>query len=126
MYFDVATKTFNEETNEADKIAFVAANKTLTWQELKKLSDELCKTLEKANIPKGHPVLVYGDKEAFFLVAILSCYKMGLPFVPINNHLPEKRIEKIIEQTQSQAMIVAGSYTAIPPMPVIIISSSVK
>ena len=34
--------------------------------------------------------------------------------------MPEKRIEKIIEQTQSQAMIVAGSYTAIPPMPVII------
>ncbi len=99
MYFDVATKVFKEEDVEPSKISFVAADKTLTWQELKKLSDELCKTFEKTNIPKGHSVLVYGDKEAFFLAAILSCYRMDLPFVPINNHLPEKRIEKIIEQT---------------------------
>ncbi len=120
MYFDVATKSFKEESIEADKIIFVAADKTLTWQELKKLSDELCKTLEKTTVPKGHPVLVYGDKEAFFLAAILSCYRMGLPFIPINNHLPEKRIEKIIEQTQSQLMIVASNYTAIPQIPVTI------
>jgi D-alanine--poly(phosphoribitol) ligase subunit 1 len=120
MYFDVASKTFKDESIEADKIAFVTADKALTWLELKTLSDELCKTLEKTNVPKGHPVLVYGDKEAFFLAAILSCYRMGLPFVPINNHLPEKRIEKIIKQTQSQVMIVADNDAAIPQMPVTI------
>lgn len=120
MHFDVATKTFRDESTEADKIAFVAADKTVSWKELKKLSDEFCKTFEKTNIPKGQPVLVYGDKEAFFLASILSCYRMGLPFIPVNNHLPEKRIEKIIEQTQSKAMIVAGNYQTIPQMPVII------
>ncbi|HEX7414800.1 MAG TPA: AMP-binding protein [Bacteroidia bacterium] len=122
MYFDVATKKFREENVEANKIAFVAADKPLTWLELKALSDEICKTLEKTNVPKGHPVLVYGDKEAFFLVALLSCFRMGLPFIPVNNQLPEKRIEKIIEQTQSQLMLVASSYKAIPQMSVIIFS----
>jgi D-alanine--poly(phosphoribitol) ligase subunit 1 len=120
MYFNVATKAFKEENIDADKIAFVATDKSLTWQELKTLSDEVCKTLEKTNISKGDPVLVYGDKEAFFLAAILSCYRMGLPFVPINNHLPGKRIEKIIEQTQSQVMIGAGNYSAIPQIPIVI------
>ena len=120
MYFDVASKSFREENIEVDKIAFVAADKSIIWKELKVLSDKICETLIETTVPKGHPVLVYGDKEVFFLASILSCYRMGLPFVPINNHVPEKRIEKIIEQTHSKVMIVADNYSAIPQMPVII------
>jgi D-alanine--poly(phosphoribitol) ligase subunit 1 len=120
MRFDIATKTFREEDIEADKVAFVTADKIVTWKELKILSDELCKTIENTNVPKRHPVLVYGDKEAFFLAAILSCFRMSLPFIPVNNHLPEKRIEKIIEQTQSQVMIMVGDNTDNHQMPVII------
>jgi D-alanine--poly(phosphoribitol) ligase subunit 1 len=120
MYFDVATKTFKEENIEADKIAFVAADKNVTWGELKALSDKICETLVKTAMPKGHPILVYGDKEAFFLAAILSCYRMNLPFVPINNSLPKKRIEKIIEQTESRVLILCGDYKDAPSLPVII------
>ncbi|HXU27966.1 MAG TPA: AMP-binding protein, partial [Bacteroidia bacterium] len=120
MYFDVATKSFKEENIEASKIAFVAADKNVTWVELKTLSDKICESLKKTNAPKGSPVLVYGDKEAFFLAAILACYRLGLPFIPINNSLPKKRIEKIIEQTQSNMLIVAGNYEPALQMPVII------
>lgn len=120
MYFDVATKTFKEENTEATKIAFVAADKNVTWAELKNLSDKICDTLTKTNAPKGSPVLIYGDKEAFFLVAILACHQMGLPFIPINNSLPKKRIEKIIKQTQSNILIVAGNDMPDLQMPVLI------
>ncbi len=96
MYFDVASKTFQKENIEATKIVFVAADKNISWSELKALSDKICETLVNIGIPKGNPVLVYGDKEAFFLAAILSCYRMSLPFVPVNNSLPKNRIEKII------------------------------
>ena len=58
MYFNVATKAFKEENIDADKIAFVAADKSLTWKELKNLSDEICTALEKTTVPKGHPILV--------------------------------------------------------------------
>src|ERR1700751_6022782 len=120
MFFDVATKSFKEENIEANKIAFVAADKNLSWVELKNLSDKICETLKKTNAPKGSPVLVYGDKEAFFLAAILSCYQMGLPFIPVNNSLPKKRIEKIIEQTQSNMLIVTGDDVPDLQMPVTI------
>jgi D-alanine--poly(phosphoribitol) ligase subunit 1 len=109
MFFDVADKIFKEENIEATKIAFVAADKNVTWAELKNLSDKICDAIKKTGVLKGNPVLVYGDKEAFFLAAILACYQLGLPFVPVNNSLPKKRLEKIIEQTQSQVMIVAGN-----------------
>ena len=120
MYFDVATKTFKEENIEANKIAFVASDKNLTWTELKTLSNKIYEILKKINAPKGSSVLVYGDKEVFFLAAILACYRLGLPFMPINNSLPKKRIEKIIEQTQSNILIVAGDNVPDLQMPVII------
>ena len=120
MYFDVASKNFKEENIGSDKIAFIAADKNVTWSELKTLSDKICKTFINTGILKGNPVLVYGDKEAFFLAAILSCYRMGLPFVPLNNSLPKNRKEKIIEQTESEVMIVCGDHENIPETSVVI------
>ncbi|MEO8760260.1 MAG: AMP-binding protein [Bacteroidia bacterium] len=120
MFFDVATKTFKEESIDATKIAFVAADKNVTWSELKIISDSICKTLENASITKGNAILVYGDKGAFFLAAILSCYRMNLSFIPVNNSLPKNRIEKIIAQSESQALILCGDYCDVPTLPIII------
>jgi D-alanine--poly(phosphoribitol) ligase subunit 1 len=114
MRFDVATKLFIEENAGADKIAFAAADKDLSWSDLKILSDKICDAFKKINIPAGYPVLIYGDKEAFFLASILSCYRMNITFVPLSPALPKKRIEKIIEQTQSDVFINCGNYTDIP------------
>jgi len=118
MYFDVAEKIFKDEFVEADKIAFVAADKEISWKELKTLSDKICGALDKLNLPKGYPVLVYGDKEAFFLTTLLSCYRNNLAFVPISPDLPEARIKKIIEQTKSEVMFVCGAYKNVPSVPV--------
>jgi len=120
MRFDVATKLFVEEDSHADKIVFAAADKNLTWQELKTLSDKICESFKKTNIPAGYPVLVYGDKESFFLAAILSCYRMNLAFVPLSPALPKKRIEKIIEQTQTEVLVNCGEYKDAPEVAIII------
>lgn len=117
MRFDVETKLFVDENTNANKIAFVAADSTLSWQQLKTLSDKICEVFKLANISAGNCVLVYGDKEAFFLAAMLSCYRMNLPFVPLSPSLPEKRVKKIIEQTQSHVLINCGNYKNIPALP---------
>jgi D-alanine--poly(phosphoribitol) ligase subunit 1 len=114
MRFNVETKLFVEENSDAEKIAFVASDKVLVWAELKTLSDKICDAFKNTNIPEGYPVLIYGDKEAFFLAAILSCYRMDLTFVPVSPALPAKRIQKIIEQTQSEVLINCGDYKDIP------------
>ncbi|HXB40051.1 MAG TPA: AMP-binding protein [Bacteroidia bacterium] len=120
MRFDVATKIFLEEEAGGNKIAFVAADKELSWTGLKTLSDKICETLEKVKVPQGHPVLVYGDKEAFFLAAIFSCYRKNLPFVPLSPDLPPKRIENIIEQSKSSVILICGDYENAPELPVVI------
>ncbi len=120
MRYNLKTKLFAEEIIAADKIVFAAADKDLTWSELKLLHDKICECLKKSNISKGSPVLIYGDKEAFFLASILACYNMNLTFIPLSPALPKKRIEKIIEQTQSKVLINCRGYTDIPKAVVII------
>lgn len=114
MRYNIKTKLFVEEIVAGDKIAFAASDKNLTWNELKILHDKICACLKKAKIPAGYPVLVYGDKEAFFLASILACYNMNLAFIPLSPTLPKNRIEKIIEQTKSQVLICCGDYMDVP------------
>jgi D-alanine--poly(phosphoribitol) ligase subunit 1 len=120
MYFDISAKTFRDTETDAGKIAFVAADKELSWKELKILSDNICGVIERTGLLSGQPVLIYGDKEAFFLASILACFRSGLPFIPMDPSLPEKRKEKIIAQTQSEIIIVAGAYPDAPQLPVCI------
>ncbi|MGZ3902837.1 MAG: AMP-binding protein [Bacteroidia bacterium] len=120
MKYNVKTRSFKEETVAANNIAFAAADKDLTWSELKTLCDRISNCLRESKIHSGHPVLIYGDKEAFFLTAILACYNTGLPFIPVSPLLPKKRIEKIIEQSKSEVLINCGSFTDLPELPCII------
>jgi D-alanine--poly(phosphoribitol) ligase subunit 1 len=116
MYFDLAANEFREIDQAAAKLAFAGADRSITWKQLKELSDKICSTLEKTNIPEGAPVIIYGEKEIFFLAAILSCYRKKLPFIPIEPSLPQKRIDNIIAQTKSEAIIICGDYSNAPKL----------
>lgn len=123
MYFDVAANEFLETSDGAAKLCFAGADRELSWQELKDLSDRICQRLEEIKTPEGAPVIVYGEKEVLFLAAILSCYRKKIPFVPVEPSLPKKRIESIISQTKSEAIIVCGDYPQAPRLSVSITSA---
>ena len=57
------------------------------------------------NIPAGHPVIIYGHKEASFPLAILACMHSKTTYIPIDKIYPVDRIKKIIEKTGSQVLI---------------------
>lgn len=117
MRFDVVQKTFVENSLSANKTAFVAADKELSWEELKQLTEKVAKVFDKENISAGSPVAVYGNKEALFLASIVACYIKGLPFIPIGPDLPLKRIHKILEQSGTSIIINCGSYYNLPELP---------
>lgn len=120
MYFDVASGDFKEVGSNPAKLVFAGTDQNLLWQELKDLSDKICDRLEEARIPEGAPVIVYGEKEVFFLAAILACFRKKIPFVPVEPSLPAKRIENMIAQTKSEAILVCGNYPKAPHLPLTI------
>jgi D-alanine--poly(phosphoribitol) ligase subunit 1 len=126
MRFDTARKIFLEEAVEPDKLAFACVDRDLIWLELKNLSDSICERLQKAEISLGHPVLLYGNKEAFLLAGLISCYRAGLPFIPVNPELPGQRISKIVHQSGAQALIASDVYVNLPEVPVIFTETKSK
>lgn len=110
MYFDLQRNTFMETGRRPEKLAFAAADRNLSWAELQELSDLICAAFKKADVPVGHPVMIYGDKQAFFLAAVVACLREELPFICINNELPRRRMELIKQRTGSQVLVCAGPF----------------
>ena len=82
------------------KLAVCGSDKDLTWSELKNEVDSFKKNF-KNNLPKGHPVLIYGHKEVDFIVSIISCMSLGFPYIPIDTIYPKDRVDKIANIVKS-------------------------
>ena len=105
MRFDFKLLDFVECEKEFDKLAVCGSDKDLTWLELKNEVDSFKKKLQKYNLPKGHPVLIYGHKEVDFIVSIISCMSLGFPYIPIDTIYPKDRVDKIATIVKSSIKI---------------------
>ena len=88
-----------------EKIAVRDMYKTLTYGQMQTCIDSLADQLRQRGIKKGEPVIVYMDKRAEVIVAFLSIMKIGAVYVPVDISFPKNRINYILEQTASTAII---------------------
>ena len=105
MRFDLKLMDFVECEKDFDKLAVCGSNKDLTWNELKKEVEFLKEKFSKYNLPKGHPVVIYGHKESDFIVSMVACMSLGYPYIPIDTIYPKSRVEKIVNIVKSSLTI---------------------
>lgn len=96
MRFDLQLLDFVECEKDSEKIAISASDKDLTWNEFKSEVEKLKLELLQYNLPKGHPVVIYGHKEAKFIVTMTACMSLGLPYIPVDTIYPKERLQKIV------------------------------
>lgn len=104
MSFDFFKLSFQNQ--DAKKLAVVGRDSRLTWGELEEQVAFLVELLK--DVPKGHPVILRGQKEAEFVVAILACMISELPYIPLDRVFPRDRVEKIQSILGSQVLIECG------------------
>ncbi len=105
MRFDLEIMDFVECEVGFDKLAVCGSNKDLTWKEFEEEVLTFKEKLKKYNLPKAHPVLIYGHKECEFIVAITACMSLGLPYIPLDTIYPKSRVEKISDIVKSSICI---------------------
>ena len=105
MNYSFEQKTFIALSKNANKKALVGSDLTLTWTDFKKEVEKLLALFAHLNIPKGHPVLIYGHKEAHFIVAKTALMIYGCPYVPADIIFPLERIKMMQEECQSEVLI---------------------
>ena len=91
--------------NNPEKIAFSDVHRFITYKQLKEETDKLASCLIK-KLHKESPVLIYMDRGVDLVKTILSLWKCGFSYIPVEVNYPFERIEEIIHQSRTEAVIV--------------------
>ena len=95
MKFDLELLEFLECDTEVNKLAISGSDKDLTWGEFRD-EVEVCKEkLLSYSLPMGHPVVIYGHKEVQFIVSMVACMSLKMPYIPVDTIFPFERVKKI-------------------------------
>ena len=105
MRFDLKLLDFVDCDKDLEKLAICASDKDLTWAEFKDEVEKLKIEISNYNLPKGHPVVIYGHKEAKFIVTMTACMSLGLPYIPVDTIYPKERLQKIVNIVSSALTI---------------------
>ena len=122
MKYCFNTKAFTETDTAPERIAVAGSDKDLDWKTFKFKAEQLGDVFREAGIPTGHPVIIYGHKEAFFPLAIMACIHSDTAYIPIDTVYPLERIKKIIEVTGTQVIVNCTGETLEVDIPVVITS----
>ncbi len=105
MKFNFHTNSFEELEINQDKPCIYGSDKSLTWQETYNHVIKLKGAIESLSIPKGHPVIIYGHKEAHYAISILALIHLDIPYIPIDTIYPNERLITIQQSSNSQVVI---------------------
>jgi D-alanine--poly(phosphoribitol) ligase subunit 1 len=95
MYFDIATSSFADCGHDPDRAAVVGADRTLSWEAFRREVGRWVAEAKGLGIGADIPVVIYGHKQAEFLVAMAGCLSLKAPFVPVDTIYPEERMQRI-------------------------------
>lgn len=105
MKFDFNKNTFTGIDKFTNQPYIIGSDKQLTDQDVYFIYLKLRGVILALNIPEGHPVCIYGEKEAFFPVVMITLISLNIPYIPIDAIMPAGRVEKIKDQTYSKVLI---------------------
>ena len=62
------------------------------------------------NTTNNNPIVVYGHKNPYMIVCFLACSLSGHAYCPVDSSMPLDRVEKILEQTDSEFMFAIDNF----------------
>lgn len=100
------TKMFEEQAERLpEQVAVIQGENRWTYRDLKKHSDYLAWKLYKKGVQKGETVAVTGGKSFELIAGILAVWKIGGIFLPVDEHLPSKRREHLLQEAQAAILL---------------------
>ncbi|VVE11221.1 D-alanine--poly(phosphoribitol) ligase [Pandoraea communis] len=121
MRFDFDRFEFADLDAALERVAVVDTQGTICWGELAESVSAWMAAAAAAGARADVPLLITGHKEPAFLVAILGCLRLGVPFVPVDVINPPDRIARIGElvhaglryDAQAREFVATGSAPAV-------------
>ncbi len=113
---DVIHEAFAESAQQhAHSIAINLGDKSLTYSEIDKRSNQLAAHLRKLGVKPEVPVALYLDRSLEMVVAILGVLKAGGCYVPIDLAYPKDRLTFMLEDAEAPVVITQEKIAAALP-----------
>ncbi|MBE6749441.1 MAG: amino acid adenylation domain-containing protein [Ruminococcaceae bacterium] len=97
---------FEERVKEhPDKIALIACDKTLTYQELNEEANRIAHSLIEKGVKVGDIVAFALPRRSYLISTMLGILKAGAAYMPIDPDYPQDRIEYMANQDKVVAFI---------------------
>lgn len=84
-----------------DKAAHKSGGQTLTYKELTIQSNILADFISRTLPEDNSPVVLLGHKQIEMTVGFIACIKAGHPYIPLESHYPEQRVQSVLETAQA-------------------------
>jgi amino acid adenylation domain-containing protein len=102
-------------------------DENLLYAQLSELSDRLAQHLTESGVDTGDMVPMYAEKSAWALVAMMSIFKAGGVYVPVDIGHPLNRLVEIVEQVNAKVLVSSAENLALDGLDrVIHLSPSMK
>lgn len=88
-----------------DKIAVIACDKTLTYDELNRQSNRIANALIEKGISKGDIVSFALQRKSYLIAIIFGILKSGAIYMPVDAEYPQERIDYMLADSNSKAFI---------------------
>jgi amino acid adenylation domain-containing protein len=98
---------FEEQAERTpDAVAVIFADRQMTYRELNTTANRLSLSLVARKIGRGSFVPFLMDRSIEVPIAMLAIMKAGAAFVPLDIHWPVARIKQILEELNSEVILV--------------------
>lgn len=88
-----------------DKVAFTDESMSVTFSELKTMAEALGSEILRITEKINRPIAVFTDRTVASIAAFLGVLYSGNFYVPIDSHMPEKRIRSILTRLEPELLL---------------------
>ena len=88
-----------------NNIGLIYKNKTVTYAQLDALSNQVANYLNSVGLDKGSVISICMPKDMWFVICLLAIQKIGGVYLPISINYPQDRINYMVTDSNSDAII---------------------
>ncbi|MCX2746545.1 o-succinylbenzoate--CoA ligase [Arthrobacter sp. MI7-26] len=107
--FGIGSWLQRRRPKSGSKIALIAGDRQLSYEEFAERSDRLANALKAGGVAKGDRVAYLGENHPAFLETLFACGQLGAIFVPLNTRLAPPEITFQLDDCGAVALIHSGS-----------------
>jgi thioester reductase-like protein len=105
-------RLFEEQVEKTpDNIAVVYGNKSLTYRELNRKSNQLARVLREKGVAPDSIVGIMLERSLEMIIGIFGILKAGGAYLPIDQGYPQDRIQYMLEDSGVKILLTKGSIT---------------